>query len=89
MTLAPVDWSADGKRLLTQVVFDVGETQAVLINVATGRVQRLPNDFVEVRDLSRDGRRVLGVIGDDVVSVRADGTALVLARGADSPSWTR
>ena len=84
--LAPLAWSADGRRLLVAESVQ-GGVRALLLSPATGAVVTLPTPFSGVAALSRDGRRVLGTIGDDVVSVRDDGTVTVLATGATSPSW--
>jgi ATP phosphoribosyltransferase len=88
-TVLPLDWSADGSRLLAQVGGGPEPTRAVVITAATGAVKTLPLEFDDVVDFSRNGKRVLGIVGGDVVSVRLDGATRVLARNANSPSWNR
>jgi Tol biopolymer transport system component len=97
--LIPVDWSADGTRLLaefvgqdTSVGFAVdpanGETRALSKNMETGFVASA---------LSADGRTVLGMTGGadpanrhDVVTVPwGGGKPTVLVRRAALPDWTR
>lgn len=49
----------------------------------------MPTTFSTLADLSRDGRHILGTIGDDVVDVRPDGTVHVLVENAAQPAWNR
>jgi hypothetical protein len=88
-SVRPWDWSAGGHVLLAETEKLYEPMRAVLIKPASGAVRTLPNSFSEVNDLSRNGKRVLGVIDGNVVSVAPNGSTRVLARGADSPSWNR
>jgi WD40 repeat protein len=86
-SVQPVDWSADGRWILAAVKRSSARTLAVLIKKSSGERRTLPTAFAEVSDLSRSGKRVLGVVDGNVVSVHRSGTLRVLARSADSPSW--
>jgi hypothetical protein len=87
--LYPVAWSAGGTRLLVaEGQFDGSSLRAALIDPNTGGVQTLPIAFSAIEGLSRDGTRVLGEMGGNVVSVGVAGDVRVLAQGATSPSWT-
>src|SRR4029450_6957696 len=87
----PLDWSADGKRLLVDLEDQSGTTLRAVLVDPTGATAPLGGggDFTELGDLSRSGGQVLGAPGGDVVSVTDDGTVTVLAEHADSPSWNR
>ncbi len=97
--LVPVDFSADGSRLLALFVgTDTGVGYAV--SVASGRARALsPNvetGLVGVA-LSADGRTILAQTGGldpsnhhDVVAVPFGGGGVrVLARGGSTPAWSR
>jgi hypothetical protein len=88
--VAPVAWSADGRRLL---LYEAGASEtalrALILDRGTGRVKRLDPVFSNIAAISRDGHAVLGVRAGDVVAVRDDGTTTVLAKNASTPSWTR
>jgi Tol biopolymer transport system component len=97
--LVPVEISADGKRLLALFT---GQDTAVgfKVNPASGRAQRLSDDFESGfvgTDLTADGRTVLGMTGGadpaarhDVVTIPwGGGKPKVLVRRATTPDWTR
>jgi hypothetical protein len=96
--LVPMQWSADGSRLLGQ---RSGEdyAEAYRIDPWKGAASDLTgrDDGVMPYGLSADGRAVLATrggfeptTGNDVVVIPwAGGRARVLARHAASPSWTR
>jgi hypothetical protein len=97
--LMPLEWSADGRRLLSQFV---GQDTAVAFAVSprSGRTRALAKDveggFVAT-DLSADGRTVLGQTGGpggadgaDVVTVPyAGGKPTLLVKAAAYPDWSR
>ena len=83
----PICWSKKGDKLLFQEDVLRGPTLARIVSPSSGRIVTLPQDFDEIDALSRDGRRVLGVVEGNVVSTTATGHMTVLARHADSPSW--
>jgi Tol biopolymer transport system component len=86
--LYPVGWSRDGRRLL--VVAGVGEPpalQALVITPTRHRMTTLSPGFSDIDALSRNGKRVLGVVNGNVVAVGLDGSVRVLAQAADEPSW--
>jgi hypothetical protein len=87
--LQPVDWSADGNRLLAEIVPFNGPRHAVLLDLSSGMAHTVPVGFSQITDLSKNGRRVLGVIGGNVVAVAPDGSVRILASNADEPSWNR
>jgi hypothetical protein len=88
--IRPVDWSANGRRLLAQIQSAPGEPRhAVIVNPKTRAAHVVPGAFEEVADLSRNGRRILGVMDGNVVAVAPNGHVRVLARDADSPGWNR
>jgi len=88
------DWSPTGSRLLAGAfTFDnatgqVSPIEPFLIDPYRGTVQRLPQALSTLYRVSRDGRTVLGQLGNDVVLERADGTVKILAHNADSATWT-
>jgi Tol biopolymer transport system component len=96
--LVPLQWSADGSRLLGQ---RSGEdyAEAYRIDPRTGAASDLTgrDDGVTADALSADGRAVLATrggfeptTGNDVVVIPwAGGRARVVARHAFSPTWTR
>jgi Tol biopolymer transport system component len=97
--LVPVELSADGKRLLAMFT---GQDTAVgfKVNPASGRAQRLSDDFESGfvgTDITADGRTVLGMTGGADPSARHDVVAMpwgggkpkVLVRRATTPDWTR
>jgi hypothetical protein len=88
-SIRPVDWSANGKRLLAKIELSDGTTRAVFVNPETRASHVVPAAFAAVDDLSRNGRRILGVMDGNVVAVAPNGHVRVLARNADSPSWNR
>jgi hypothetical protein len=97
--LVPLDFSADGRRLVAEFV---GQDTSVgfTVNPATGRTASLSRNqesgFVAA-DLSRDGRTVLGTTGgvdptlprDVVTRPYGGGRATTLVRGAAYPDWSR
>jgi len=97
--LNPTAWSADGRRLLAQ--FTGQDTSyAETVNPVTGAhrpLLRAAETGLRATRLSADGTTVLGATGGfdpdsrhDVVTVPyAGGTAIVLARNAGDPDWTR
>jgi Tol biopolymer transport system component len=86
----PVDWSADGRLLLTATY---GPSQSVmsLVEPATGDVRvLLANRFLFPQALSRDGRSALAWVWDrknkpdgNLVRVGSDGSRRTLVRKAD------
>jgi Tol biopolymer transport system component len=97
--LGPLDFSADGTRLLTE--FGGQDTSyAVTVDPSTGRQRTVlraeERGFVGAR-LSADGTTILGATGGydpegrhDVVTVPyAGGAPTLLARNASDPDWTR
>jgi hypothetical protein len=90
--LVPIDWSADGGRLLVESseTFPTSTFRAIVARADTGARAEVPYDFKWVQGLSAGGRRVLGESpAGHVVSVGLDGTERVLARHARRPSWTK
>ena len=87
--LYPVSWSKHGRRLLAARGPRQDQLQALLIAPATHDLMTLPQTFSEVDALSRNGKLILGVVGGNVVTVRADGTMRTLAHGAVNATWTR
>jgi hypothetical protein len=85
----PVDWSADGEKLLAAVGSDEFALKALLITPNSGATVTLAPTFSEVDALSKHGTWVLGVAGNNVLAVKADGTTRVLAQNAVSASWTK
>jgi hypothetical protein len=59
------------------------------VDVETRAVTDVDAHFSVVTDLSRDGREILGVVGDDVVMSTPGGATTVLATGARNPSWSK
>jgi WD40 repeat protein len=88
-SVQPVAWSAASGRLLAARESSNGRAKALLVTPATKRVVTFSQDFSEVDALSRDGKRVLGVVDGDVVAAAADGSSQMLAAGADNASWNR
>jgi Tol biopolymer transport system component len=97
--LTPIEWSANGKRLLT--AFSGQDTYyAVAVNPTTGSERALTKErevaFVGAA-LSKDGTTVLGSLGGllpgpghKVVSIPyAGGKPKVLAKNASEPDWSR
>jgi Tol biopolymer transport system component len=97
--LFPTDWSANGRRLLTE--FEGQDTSyAVAVSPKTGKQRAVAETgeggFVGT-DLSADGQEVLGTTGGfdpgtkhNVVTVPyANGRVKVLVRNAFEPSWSR
>jgi Tol biopolymer transport system component len=85
----PVAWSKDGRRLLVARGVSDQARHAVIVVPEKGRIFILPQTFSEISDLSKDGKRVLGVVANDVVSIGTGGRSRTLARNAESPSWTK
>jgi hypothetical protein len=83
----PVAWSADGTRLLALETSSVA-VQPVFIDLGPRRIRRVDDSLVP-KDLSRDGKEILGEAGGDVVVRAPDGTLKALATGATTPSWTK
>jgi hypothetical protein len=83
----PVDWSADGNRLLAWEASPLAH-QAVLIKLSPRTIRRVKEPIFPT-DLSHDGKKVLGEMDGDVVERSGNGTIRVVARGATSPSWTK
>jgi hypothetical protein len=96
--LVPLDFSADGRRLVAE--FEGQDTSVgFTVNPATGRTRSLSRNqesgFVAA-DLSRDGRTVLGTTGgpdpleprDVVTKPYGGGHATVLVRHAAFPDWS-
>ena len=83
----PVDWSADGNRLLAWEESRLAR-QAVIIDLSPRRIRRVQEPIFPAA-LSRDGRKVLGEMDGDVVERSGDGAIRVLARDATHPSWTK
>jgi hypothetical protein len=88
--VVPVGWSADGQRLLA---YEAGATEtalhALILDRTTGLTQTVGPAFTNIVAISRDGHRVLGESGGDVVAAGDAGTTTVLAKDASSPSWSR
>lgn len=97
--LSPVEWSADGTKLLTQ--FGGQDTSySVTVDPATGRervVGKKSQSIVGTR-LSKDGSTILAFTGgagedprlENVITVPyAGGTPTRLAKGAAFPDWNR
>ncbi len=97
--LYPTQWSANGKRLLTQ--FEGQDTTyAVTVNPRTGAQRPLveaTEQGVIGTDLSADGKLVLGATGGfepgpghNVVTIPyGGGKPKVLAKNASEPGWSR
>ena len=97
--LVPLEFSADGRRLLT--VFTGQNTEVgFTVSVRTGKTRALSKDFetgIVGFDLSADGRRILAHSGGwdpqaahDVISVPyGGGDPKVLVEDAAYPDWTR
>jgi hypothetical protein len=90
-TLRPVAWGPSGKRLLVMKGPVKGRSyRAVLINPKTRARTQVPYPFADVAGISKDGREILGTnLKNDVVAVRRNGTARILAQHAVRPSWTK
>lgn len=97
--LTPVDWSADGRRLLAEFVGQ-DTSYAVAVNARTGKQRPLTRDFesgFSGAALSADGRFVLGATGGfepgpdhDVARVPfGGGKPRILVRNAFLPDWSR
>ena len=88
----PVDWSADGRRLLAQNSYLA--RQAILIDLHPRRIKRLKHRIIPAQ-LSRDGTEVLGRTGPanqasgNIVVRKPSGRVMVVATNADRPSWTK
>jgi dipeptidyl aminopeptidase/acylaminoacyl peptidase len=82
-----VAWSADGKRLLA---FETSSfaVQPIFIDLAPRRMRRLEYSLVP-KDLSRDGKEILGEAGGSVVVRKPGGNIRVVASHATTPSWTK
>lgn len=85
----PIASSADGQTLLIERPYSTRDPRAVLVNTQTRAVADVDAHFSSVTDLSRDGREILGVVGDDVVMSTPEGATKVLATDAHGPSWTK
>ena len=86
----PIAASRDGRRILAELgVADSVGFHADLIDPVAKRTRHVPATFHTLADLSRDGRHILGTIGDDVVDVRPDGRVHVLVENAAQPAWNR
>jgi Tol biopolymer transport system component len=97
--LSPVDWSADGTKLLTQ--FGGQDTAyAVTVDPATGheRVVGKKSQSIVGTRLSKDGSTILAFTGgagedprlENVIAVPyGGGAATRLAKGAAFPDWNR
>ena len=85
----PIDWSANGRRLLVTTGPSVAELHAVVLALSAGKSTQLSPTFSEVDALSRDGHVVLGVEDGNVVAAADTGSTRVLAQGGISASWTR
>ncbi len=79
-------WSQGGSTLLTGIYNSA--IIPLLIDPFRGTVRRLPQGLSRLYRVSRDGHTVLGQLGSDVVIERTDGTVKILARNADSATWT-
>jgi len=84
--LSVADWSQGGSTLLAGIYN--GAIDPLLIDPFRGTVRRLSQGLSGLYRVSRDGHTVLGQLGNDVVLERSDGTVKVLARNADSATWT-
>jgi hypothetical protein len=88
----PVDWSADGRRLLAQNAYLA--RQPILIDLHPRRIKRLKHRIIPAQ-LSRDGSEVLGRTGKgnqaagNIVVREPNGTIRTLATNATRPSWTK
>jgi hypothetical protein len=83
----PVDWSADGNRLLAWEDSWLAR-QAVLIDLSPRTIRRVKEPIFPTA-ISREGEEVLGEMDGDVVERAGNGAVRVLAPDASSPSWTK
>ncbi len=83
-TDGPIDWSADGRRLLTSIV-SKWDTKSSVVDIGTGHIRTLVGGTdVFTLALSRDGRFVLAWAGGNLVRVSWDDRSqTVLARNVD------
>lgn len=86
--LYPVGWSADGTRLLVQQETPRG-LRALLLSPATATQQTLPKPLSTIDAITRDGRRVLAQLNQDVVTEGLNGKIKTLAHHARNASWTQ
>jgi Tol biopolymer transport system component len=88
----PIDWSADGRRLLVAEIVSGSapswQFRALLLRVGHGHPAVVPYAFDDVAALSKDGREVLGRNADgEIVRVGIDGSERVLAHRGSRPDW--
>jgi Tol biopolymer transport system component len=91
----PLDWSADGSRLLTR--YEGIDVYGIVVDTATGTQYRFPKNIgLELQAISKDGATVLGYQGrvrghssNEVVTRPATGGASkILAHNAAIAAWT-
>ena len=85
----PRDWSADGDTLLAAGGRYPDRLQALLIDRRARHTIFLSQRFSAILDLSKNGRVVLGEQAGNVIGAFRDGSTMVLARHATTPSWTK
>jgi hypothetical protein len=87
--LGPVDWSANGHRLL---IFEIplhSPSRAAVIGLESKKVTRIPVPVSSVTGISNDGHDVLAEQDGDVVLLRLDGTKRLLVPDATYATWTK
>jgi hypothetical protein len=88
-SISPVDWSANGHRL---VVFENpprAPARAAVIGLESKKVTRIPVPVSSVTGISNDGHDVLAEQDGDIVLLRLDGTRRVLVPNATFATWTK
>jgi len=86
--LSPLGWSANGTRLLVQQETPRG-LRALLLSPTTATQQTLPKPLSTIDAISRDGRRILAQLNQDVVTEGLNGKIKTLAHHARNASWTQ
>jgi hypothetical protein len=87
--LSPVDWSANGHRLIVYESPSRKPSRAAVIGLESKRVTRIPVPVSSVTGISNDGHDVLAEQDGDVVLLRLNGTRRVLVPNATFATWTK
>lgn len=87
--LRPIDWSANGHRLLIAELRPRLGEDALVLQLKARALRRIPCWLSAIDELSKNGREVLGEAEGAVVGLGWDGKAKVLARDATHASWTK
>ena len=85
----PVDWSANGHRLLIDESPSGVAHRAAVIGLESKKVTRIPTRVSAVRGISNDGHAVLAEMNGDLVALHLDGTKLTLVSNAANATWTK